>query len=78
MDEAQELSAWICKPCKTGSQSYKTKFRNLKSNIRLLKNEVENLKTNVAILKDNQDKAATVKENKEILKKNVSKQMIGP
>ena len=65
VDEAQELSAWICNPCKTGFQSYKTKFRNLKSNLKLLKNEVENLKNNVAMSKDNQDKATILKENKE-------------
>ena len=47
VDEGQELSAWICQPCKTGFQSYKTKFRNLKSNLKLLKNEVENLKNNL-------------------------------
>ena len=65
VDEAQELSAWICKPCKTGFQSYETKFRNLKSNLKLFKNEVENLKNSVAMLKDNEDKAAILKENKE-------------
>ena len=63
VDEVQELSAWICKPCKTGFQSYKTKFRNLKS--KLLKNEVENLKNDFAILKDKQNKAAILKKDKE-------------
>ena len=65
MDEAQELSAWICKPCKTGFQAYKTKFRNLKSNLKLLKNEVENLKNDFAILKDKQDKAAILEKDKD-------------
>ena len=41
VDEVQKLSAWICKPFKKGFQSYKTKLKSLKSNLKLLKNEVE-------------------------------------